>query len=73
MQAHEDTRLTFAIQDFRDADSDWQALLPKIANARYLPCGRGEPGSELRAAHDKRMEAMERHSAAWKLNRQLYG
>jgi hypothetical protein len=53
---------------FKEADDYWSALLPKIVNARYLPIGRGKPGSALRAAHDARevarikwVEAIDRH------------
>ena len=42
---------------FEKADSYWSALLPKITNARYLPIGKGKPGSALRAAHDAREAA----------------
>jgi hypothetical protein len=42
---------------FDEADQAWSKLLPNAVNARYLPIGRGSPGSLLRAAHDKREAA----------------
>jgi len=33
--------------------------------ARYLPRGKGEPGSELRRLHDARAAARNTESAAW--------
>jgi hypothetical protein len=40
------------------ADNAWDAKLPKTTNARYLPVGKGEEGSELRALYDARQAAL---------------
>ena len=46
---------------FAELDRAWQAEidreLPRVVNARYLPIGRGEPGSDLRLLHDLREAA----------------
>ena len=57
------TQIT-ASQRFTEADDAWSALLPKTANARYLPIGQGTPGSDLRQAYKTRMAAMERWEKA---------
>jgi hypothetical protein len=48
----------FAETRFHKADAAWAAKLPNVVNARYLPIGKGEPGSELRKLSDARMDAM---------------
>jgi hypothetical protein len=52
-------------QAFNEADAAWSKLLPKgIVNARYLPLGRGEPGSALRAAFEARQAAQQAYHRA---------
>ena len=51
------------------ADAAWQTeidrVLPGVRNARYLPIGKGEPGSELRRLHDAKTAASEAEHALW--------
>lgn len=48
---------------FADADKAWgeaiasDPIASRTIDARYLPAGRGAPGSRLRAAHDAREAA----------------
>ena len=46
---------------FQAADDTWQEALentfPDAHTARYLPRGKGKPGSKLRAAYDAREAA----------------
>jgi hypothetical protein len=46
---------------FAELDRAWQAEidreLPHVVNARYLPIGRGESGSDLRLLYDLREAA----------------
>lgn len=48
-----------AEQHFHEADDAWAKLLPNVSDARYLPIGRGTPGSVLRQAHKARERARE--------------
>ena len=52
-------------QEFHGANAAWTRLLPPIVNARYLPVGRGKPGSPLRAAYEKYRDAQRAFAAAW--------
>jgi hypothetical protein len=51
-----------------DADSAWHKLLVEhfgqaAGDKRYTAAGKGEPGSELRQAHDAYMVAINEHIA----------
>jgi hypothetical protein len=57
-----------AEQHFHESDAAWAKLLPKVADARYLPIGRGAPGGVLRQAH----EARERARESWEIAASAY-
>lgn len=44
---------------FDQADNAWSKKLPKVPNARYLPIGKGDPGTSLRKLYDARESARE--------------
>lgn len=54
------------LKAFQDADDAWQAEINRVfgerSNARYLDCGKGEPGTLLRSLYEARMAA----KAAWR-------
>ena len=52
-----------ATNAFEAADKAWAAKLPNVTNARYLPIGKGEPGSELRRLYEARAKAADAHHA----------
>lgn len=54
-----------AIDAFQAADDAWSYALPNVANARYKPIGRGEPGTPLRALYEARDAARLIFNAAW--------
>lgn len=59
-----------ATRAFQAAEDVWQAELvarfgKDAGNARYLPRGKGEPGSRLRVLHDMRQTAQALFRAAW--------
>lgn len=66
-------RLALAIATFRAADDAWQAeinrTLPGVVNARYLPAGKGQPGTKLRRLYAARTAAANEHHAAWEATR----
>ncbi len=53
---------------FQSADDAWQAeinrTMPNLTNARYLPAGKGAPGSILAALHEARETASNAYHAA---------
>lgn len=50
-----------AVQAFFATDDAWQKEIDRtlrgVVNARYLPIGRGEPGSSLRQLYDAKVAA----------------
>jgi hypothetical protein len=59
-----------AYADYIAADDAWVAAMRadpiarRTVNARYLPAGKGAPGSPLREAHDRREAARLRYARA---------
>jgi ferric-dicitrate binding protein FerR (iron transport regulator) len=57
-------RIIRAIERFKQADREWSALLDRPQD-RYRKAGQGEPGTELRAAFERRCAAYREHNEAW--------
>lgn len=59
-------RVQEATRKFEQADQAWAAALPNTVNARYLPVGRGKPGSHLRALWTAREAMRAEFEHAWR-------